>query len=447
MRSALLRRLSRAVLASSSPSISFTSSCYCRSYAVSAPLVEDEAQNQSLRGLGVSYGLNWALAARGVIIKDKSFHNLQKSELQKKGAITVEHLATVPLYVRGCTSGGGPEISNAQFGKILKQVTSHISSVSDVFVQDGVIGSSPKCDVKVRVISDNPSAMLSLSNILWETPSRAISHDSCPLTVYIASSISSSAMDFLRIGSQASNGFAAADVERSSLIICGKAFADATAVKNALAALAAPVIFAREGLPLSARLLVSGDSVILLFAPEDTIKKCAELFKSLVSVDTGVILSSHGTAPFFQTKDSAASNLLKKPSSVIFATADSTGVFPLISKLSPGQAAYHFLAGYQEGKFVPAYIKGPSPIDLLELAKALFLELIENEIPSFLINVSDSGEHITGKEYMELVESTFSGKLSDSKPNASDAKVANLKGRYKSFLSRKFHYLPEEFFF
>ncbi|CAL9749701.1 unnamed protein product [Musa acuminata subsp. burmannicoides] len=114
MRSALLRRLSRAVLASSSPSISFTSSCYCRSYAVSAPFVEDEAQNQSLRGLGVSYGLNWALAARGVIIKDKSFHNLQKSELQKKGAITVEHLATVPLYVRGCTSGGGPEISNAQ---------------------------------------------------------------------------------------------------------------------------------------------------------------------------------------------------------------------------------------------------------------------------------------------------------------------------------------------
>lgn len=27
-----------------------------------------------------------------------------------------------------------------------------------------------------------------------------------------------------------------------------------------------------------------------------------------------------------------------------------------------------------------------------------------------------------GKEYMELVESTFSGKLSDSKPNASGAK-------------------------
>ncbi|RWV94000.1 hypothetical protein GW17_00043499, partial [Ensete ventricosum] len=184
-------------------------------------------------GLGVSYGLNWALAARGVIIKDKSFHNLQKSELQKKGAITVGNIKLMLSFS--------------------SSVTSHISSVSNIFVQDGVIGSSPKCDVKVRVISDNPSATLSLANILWETPSRAISHDSCPLTVYIASSISSSAMDFLRIGSQASNGFAAADVERSSLVICGKAFADGTAVKNALAALAAPVIFAREGLPLSAR--------------------------------------------------------------------------------------------------------------------------------------------------------------------------------------------------
>lgn len=40
-------------------------------------------------GLEVSYGLNSALAARGVIIKEKSFHNLQKSELKKKGAITV----------------------------------------------------------------------------------------------------------------------------------------------------------------------------------------------------------------------------------------------------------------------------------------------------------------------------------------------------------------------
>lgn len=65
----------------------------------------------------------------------------------------------------------------------------HISSIPDIFVHDGAISSSPTCDAKVRVISDSPSAVLSLSKFLWRTPSRAISHDSCPLIVYAASSI------------------------------------------------------------------------------------------------------------------------------------------------------------------------------------------------------------------------------------------------------------------
>lgn len=54
----------------------------------------------------------------------------------------------------------------------------------------------------------------------------------------------------------------------------------------------------------------------------------------------------------------------------------SSGTIPSISKLSPGQAAYHFLAGFQDGKFVPAYCKGPSPFDPLELSQALFSEVI-----------------------------------------------------------------------
>ena len=68
-------------------------------------------------------------------------------------------------------------------------MTSHISSISNVFIHDGAIASSPKCDAKVRVISDSPSAILSFSDILWKTPHRAVSHDSCPLTVYVATSV------------------------------------------------------------------------------------------------------------------------------------------------------------------------------------------------------------------------------------------------------------------
>jgi hypothetical protein len=72
---------------------------------------------------------------------------------------------------------------------LIVQVSTHLSSVKDLYVQDGAVGSSLKCGAKVRIIADNPSAILSLSNILWKTPSRAISHDTCPLTIYVASSI------------------------------------------------------------------------------------------------------------------------------------------------------------------------------------------------------------------------------------------------------------------
>lgn len=95
----------------------------------------------------------------------------------------------------------------------------------------------------------------------------------------------------------------------------------------------------------------------------------------------------------------------------------SSRTIPSASKLSPGQAAYHFLAGHQNGKFVPAFHKGPSSIDPLELAKALMfvvkletlcsnkliisrhlfplttvsayiimVQLKEQQIPSFLVN-------------------------------------------------------------
>ncbi|XP_010240338.1 uncharacterized protein LOC100830278 isoform X2 [Brachypodium distachyon] len=324
----------------------------------------------------VSYGLNWAIAARGVVVKDKVFYNLETSELQKGGATYAEHLSGIPLHVKGNVISGVPNITGAQFAKLLKQVTFHLSSVSSIYVQDGAIGSSADCDAKVRVISDNPSAIMLLSNVLWKIPDRAISHDTCPLTIYVASSISTNVRNSLDSGTQYANGFAAADIERSSLILCGKAFADSTMLKDALTALTVPILSARRGLPVPG---------------------C-------------------------------------------------TDALPLVSKLSPGQAAYHFLAGYQDGKFVPAYNRGPSPVDPLALANALFLHLKEDSTPTYLINVKNSGMEIGGKDFMKLIQQALSNNMPDSKPE--DSRVAELKGKYRSFLSGKFgKYLPEEFSF
>ncbi|KAL7230283.1 hypothetical protein ACSBR2_008729 [Camellia fascicularis] len=408
----------------------------------SAPFVGDEAETVASprEGPGISIGLNWALAGRGVIVKDKAFLNLKPSELQQKGATGAESLSGLPVHVRGNVLGGSSEISKAQFSKLLKQVTAHISSISIIFVHDGAIGSSPKCDAKVRIISDSPSAVLSLSSVLWRTPTRAVSHDSCPLTIYVATSISPSAGDVLGHGAQWNNDFIAADVERSSLILCGKAFTDAKGTKEALATLSGPIITSRGGLPLSAGLLVSGESVILLFASEDTIQSCSDV---LVSGDRGVVLSSEGASPLFQSGNCVGSYLSKLPAAVTFVSSDSSGTIPSASKLSPGQAAYHFLAGYQNGKFMPAYSLCPSAVDLLELAKVFLSKIKDNQIPSFLINISEGEKQISGKDLVKFVQSTL---LSKNIPPF-EPKGGDLHRKYKSFLSTKFQQLPEEFSF
>ncbi|XP_047063742.1 uncharacterized protein LOC124671414 [Lolium rigidum] len=396
----------------------------------------------------VSYGLNWAIAARGVVVKDKVFYNLEPAELQKSGTTYAERLSGIPLHVKGNVIGGFLGVSGSQFAKLLKQVTFHLSSISSLYVQDGAIGSSAAAefDVKVRVISDNPSAIMSLSNVLQKVADRAVSHDTCPLTIYVASSISTNVRNALGSGTQYANGVAAADIERSSLILCGKAFSDSSMLKDALTALAVPISSARGGLPVPGWLMYSGGSAILLFAPVEVIKSCSEIQAALLSTDTGAIISSKQSSVLFP-RNSRAPTLFTKPTTVIVVSSDSTDALPVLSKLSPGQAAYHFLAGYQDGKFVPAYNTAPSPFDPLAVANSLFLHLKQHSTPTYLINAKSSGKQIDGKDFMKLIALAQSNNIPHmNKPE--DTRVAELKGKYRSFLSGKFgKYLPGEFSF
>ncbi|KAJ6884316.1 hypothetical protein NC652_031343 [Populus alba x Populus x berolinensis] len=175
------------------------------------------------------------------------------------------------------------------------------------------------------------------------------------------------------------------------------------------------------------RILVSGDSVIVIFAPEDTIQTCAG---KLVSADAGVILSSQGVVPYFQIRNSGEPGSFKFPSAIVFATSDSLSLLGSVSKW----------------KVLPAYSDSPS-IDTLEFAKALSSEvknesllnhlmsaeiirypillttiltlmcksihlfmLKDNQIPSLLVNVKEGEKSLTGHQFLTLVQSSLSNK-------------------------------------
>ncbi|XP_062017743.1 uncharacterized protein LOC133734121 [Rosa rugosa] len=84
------------------------------------------------------------------------------------------------------------------------------------------------------------------------------------------------------------------------------------------------------------RLLVFGDYMLLLCAPEDTIKGCGDL---LVPGDVGVIRSSEGVAPLFQTGSSGSSNLFKLPAAAVLATFDSDFAYNYLSGTIPKEWA------------------------------------------------------------------------------------------------------------
>ncbi|KAG6752058.1 hypothetical protein POTOM_044276 [Populus tomentosa] len=169
-----------------------------------------------------------------------------------------------------------------------------------------------------------------------------------PQFIYVPSSISQGVVDAVGLGAQGNSGLIAADIECSSHLFY--------------------VIHLDF---VNFRILVSGDSVIVIFAPEDTIQTCAG---KLVSADAGVILSSQGVVPYFQIRNSGEPGSFKFPSAIVFATSDRVlqdrslyiQVIFLPSSLS-------LLGSVSKWKVLPAYSDSPS-IDTLEFAKALSSE-------------------------------------------------------------------------
>ncbi len=62
--------------------------------------------------------------------------------------------------------------------------------------------------------------------------------------------------------------------------------------------------------------------------------------------DTSITQNTRVSYPIYHIENIQTPSIGKNPKNIFFLTADAFGVLPPISKLTPGQAAYHFISGY-----------------------------------------------------------------------------------------------------
>lgn len=85
----------------------------------------------------------------------------------------------------------------------------------------------------------------------------------------------------------------------------------------------------------------------------DAIKKGAILENVIMDengvvdyTDSSITQNTRVSYPIYHIENIQVPSIGKNPTNIFFLTADAFGVLPPISKLTPGQAAYHFISGY-----------------------------------------------------------------------------------------------------
>lgn len=68
--------------------------------------------------------------------------------------------------------------------------------------------------------------------------------------------------------------------------------------------------------------------------------------KNVDFTDTSITQNTRVSYPLHHINNTQEGSIGKNPKNIFFLTADAYGVLPPISKLTPGQAAYHFISGY-----------------------------------------------------------------------------------------------------
>lgn len=120
--------------------------------------------------------------------------------------------------------------------------------------------------------------------------------------------------------------------------------------------------------------------------------------------DISITQNTRVSYPIYHINNIKTPSLAKNPKNIFFLTADAFGVLPPISKLTPGQAAYHFISGYtakvagtEDGINEPtpsfsACFGAPfMPLHPTKYAEMLSKKMKENKVNVWLINTGWTG--------------------------------------------------------
>ena len=131
--------------------------------------------------------------------------------------------------------------------------------------------------------------------------------------------------------------------------------------------------------------------------------------------DTSITQNTRVSYPIYHIDNIQEGSIGKNPKNTFFLTADAFGVLPPISKLNPGQAAYHFISGYTaKVAGTEAGVKEPSPsfsacfgapfmpLHPTRYAEMLSKKMQESDVTVWLVNTGWTGGPYGVGRRMEL---------------------------------------------
>ena len=286
----------------------------------------------------------------------------------------------------------------AVFDRLLAKTRAHLNEAENLFVKDAFCGADPEYRMPVRLVTEKAWHAAFMHNMFVRATNEELVNHVPEYTILHAPDLQSSMSDGVN-----SDVFVIIALDRKLVIIGGTHYAGE--IKKAIFTIMNHILPAKGLLPMHCSANTDGDNTALFFGLSGTGKTTlsADPGRALVGDDEhgwsdngvfnfeggcyaklirlseedepaiyattkmpgsileNVVLNADGTPDFDngsltqntrgsypieyienRTPDSMAGN----PKNVVFLTCDAFGVLPPLSKLSPEQAAYHFMSGY-----------------------------------------------------------------------------------------------------